>query len=60
MDGSGLYWRWSCVISLVTPPSDEGRASTGSKGGECMTDYKLTVEVLEARIAPVGMSMGGQ
>jgi len=32
----------------------------GSKGGECMADYKLTVEVLEARIAPVGMSMGGQ
>jgi hypothetical protein len=23
-------------------------------------DYKLTIEVLEARIAPVGISQGGQ
>lgn len=30
-----------------------------SKGGELM-DYKLNLEVLEARIAPVGISMGGE
>ena len=34
--------------------------STEVKGGECMADYTLTVEVLEVRIAPVGVSMGGQ
>jgi hypothetical protein len=39
--------------------SDEGYLYR-SKGGECMADYTLTVEVLEARIAPVGVSMGGQ
>ena len=25
-----------------------------------MSDYKLTIEVLEARIAPIGLSHGGQ
>jgi hypothetical protein len=30
------------------------------KGGDRMADYKLTVEVLEVRIAPVGLSQGGQ
>ena len=30
------------------------------KGGDRMADYKLTVEVLEARIAPIGLSQGGQ
>ncbi len=25
-----------------------------------MTDYKLTVEVLESRTAPLGLSLGGQ
>lgn len=34
----------------------EGR----SEGGEQMRDYELTVEVLEARIAPVSYSLGGQ
>jgi hypothetical protein len=30
------------------------------EGGDYMANYKLTVEVLEVRIAPVGFSLGGQ
>ena len=42
-------------------PSPGRFSSYGSKGGECMVDYTLTVEVLEARIAPAsGLSVGDQ
>jgi len=30
------------------------------EGGDYMANYKLTVEVLEARIAPLSPSQGGQ
>jgi hypothetical protein len=37
-----------------------GLTLTLCEGGDFMTDYKLTVEVLEARIEPVNMTLGGQ
>lgn len=30
------------------------------KGGELMEDYTLEVEVLEDKLAPIGISVGGQ
>lgn len=45
-------------LKLKTPP-DGREGEYVHEGGELMKDYKLTVEVLEERIAP-GMSLGGQ
>jgi hypothetical protein len=41
------------------PPMEE-EYKHFNEGGDLMTNYKLTVEVLEVRVAPVGFSLGGQ
>lgn len=57
----GMF-RWapgsSTLLVRVSHYTRSGE-TLGLQGGEWMKDYKLTVEVLEARIAPA-ISQGGQ
>ncbi len=45
------------IVRLSAPHT--GVRLTNGKGGELM-DYKLNLEVLEARIAPLNISLGGE
>jgi hypothetical protein len=51
----------STIEHDIHKTSHQGRVYSNTyKGGDHMADYKLTVEVLEVRVSPIGFSQGGQ